>query len=84
ISLEKLVELLCLAPRRVFDIPGGTAAGDAADITVMDLTATTTIDPNTFLSKGRATPFAGWRVQGQTVMTIVEGKIVWQKNLQEK
>lgn len=80
-SLEKLVEVMCLAPRRVFGIPGGTNVGDSADLAVFDLDKTYTIDPETFLSKGRATPFAGWQVQGENQMTIVEGNVVWQKNL---
>jgi len=84
ISLEKLVELMCLAPRRVFGIPGGTGAGDSADIAVFDLDKEWTIDPDKFLSKGRATPFAGWKVQGATKMTIVEGNVIWQDSLIEK
>ncbi|MGQ7061621.1 hypothetical protein ACUN15_24045, partial [Bacillus cereus group sp. BceL175] len=35
------------------------------------------IDPTTFLSKGKNTPFAGWKCQGWPVMTIVGGKIAW-------
>ena len=41
-------------------------------------------DPEQFLSKGRATPFAGWTVRGGNRMTIVDGRIVWQSSLIEK
>ena len=51
--------------------------GDAADFTVLDLGTEYAIDPETFLSKGRATPFAGWNVQGRTVLTVVGGREVY-------
>lgn len=79
LSMERLVEVMCLSPRRVFGIQGGTDVGDSADLAVFDLEKEYTIDPDTFLSKGRATPFAGWKVQGENQMTIVEGNAVWQK-----
>ena len=52
-------------------------AGDAADFTVLDLGETFTVDPATFRSKGRATPFAGWQVRGRAVLTVVGGKPVY-------
>ncbi len=73
ISLGRLVELLADAPRKRFGIPL------TEDCSIWDLSAEYTIDPQTFLSKGRATPFAGWKVSGENLMTIVGGKIVWQK-----
>ena len=51
--------------------------GDAADFAVLDLGAEYAVDPGTFLSKGRATPFAGWKVQGRAVLTVVGGKEVY-------
>ncbi|MBE6950184.1 MAG: dihydroorotase [Ruminococcaceae bacterium] len=73
ISLERLVELMAVNPRRRFNIP------ETEDFSVWDLSKEYTIDPADFLSKGRATPFAGWKVSGENLMTIVGGKIVWQK-----
>ena len=73
ISLERLVELMADAPRKRFGIP------DRGDFSLWDLSREYTIDPEDFLSKGRATPFAGWKVFGENQMTIVGGKIVWQK-----
>ncbi len=76
ISLERLVTLMAVNPRRLFGLEGGVAAGDAADFTVLDLDARWEVDPAAFLSKGRATPFEGWRVQGRAVLTVVGGREV--------
>ena len=72
-TLERLVELMAVNPRKRFNIPM------TEDFSVWDLSKEYTIDPEDFLSKGRATPFAGWKVSGENLMTIVGGKIVWQK-----
>ena len=73
ISLERLVELMAVNPRKRFNIPM------TEDFSVWDLSKEYTIDPEDFLSKGRATPFAGWKVSGENLLTIVGGKNVWQK-----
>ena len=73
LSLPRLVELMAVNPRKRFDIPM------TEDFSIWDLSKEYTIDPAEFLSKGRATPFAGWTVSGENLMTIVGGKIVWQK-----
>ncbi|MBQ8354378.1 MAG: dihydroorotase [Oscillospiraceae bacterium] len=72
-TLERLVELMAVNPRKRFGLPM------TEDFSVWDLNKQYTIDPEDFLSKGRATPFAGWKVSGENLMTIVGGKIVWQK-----
>ena len=72
-TLERLIELMAVNPRKRFNIP------ESPDFSVWDLSKEYTIDPENFLSKGRATPFAGWNVFGENLMTIVGGKIVWQK-----
>ncbi len=71
LSLERLVELLAVNPRKRF----GIAFCD--DYTVWDLEALTTIDPNNFLSKGKATPFTGWQVYGSCCCTVSDRKIVY-------
>ena len=73
ITLEKLLGLMSENPRRLFGLEGGVEEGDAADFTVLDLGAQYRVDPEAFLSKGRATPFAGWDVQGRAVLTVVGG-----------
>ena len=72
-TLERLIELMAVNPRKRFNIPM------TEDFSVWDLSKEYTIDPAEFLSKGRATPFAGWNVFGENLMTIVGGNIVWQK-----
>ena len=73
ISLEKLIDLLAINPRKRFGIPLGE------DFTVWDLGAEITVDPQTFLSKGKATPFAGWSLSGECKMTICNGNVVYKK-----
>ena len=80
ISLERLVELMSVNPRRIFGLGGGLEPGEPADFTVLDLDAQYAIDPAAFRSKGRATPFAGWPVQGCAAMTVVGGRCVYDAN----
>ncbi|MDE5691230.1 MAG: amidohydrolase family protein, partial [Alistipes sp.] len=80
LSLERLVELMSVNPRRIFGLGGGLEPGQAADFTVLDLGAQYEIDPAAFRSKGRATPFAGWPVQGRAVLTVVGGQCVYDAN----
>ena len=77
ITLERLVELMAVNPRRIFNLEGGLDAGDPADFTVLDLAPRYRIDPATFRSKGHATPFAGWEVEGCAAMTVVGGCAVY-------
>lgn len=77
ITLERLVDLMAVNPRRLFGLGGGVEPGDEADFTVLDLGARYAIDPDGFRSKGRATPFAGWSVAGRAVLTVVEGRTVF-------
>ena len=72
LSMGRLVELLCVNPRRRFGIPLGE------DYTVWDLNQEYTIDPKDFLSMGKATPFEGWKVSGKCVATICGGKLVYE------
>lgn len=76
ITLERLVELMSLNPRRIFGLGGGLEVGAPADIALFDLDSRYSIDPQTFLSNGRATPFDGWEVCGRCVTTIVDGRVV--------
>ncbi|MEG2088076.1 MAG: amidohydrolase family protein, partial [Angelakisella sp.] len=83
LRLERLVELLSVNPRRIFRLGGGLAPGQPADLAVLDLEQRWRIDPGRFLSKGRATPFAGWQVLGQTRLTMVDGNIVYRMEQEE-
>ena len=80
LSLETLIERMAIAPRRVFGIEGGyLKEGQIADLAVLDLKASGNVQPDRFLSKGRSTPFAGLEVQGENVMTFVNGKQVYSR-----
>ncbi len=79
ISLEKAVDVLAEAPRRIFGLGGGLQEGEAADITVFDLEKEFTVDPSTFLSKGRSTPFEGWQLQGECCLTLVDGRVAYER-----
>ena len=73
ITLERLMELLSVNPRKRFGI------AESEDFSIWDLSKEYTIDPKDFLSKGKASPFTGWKVCGENLMTIAGGKIVWKK-----
>ncbi len=78
LSLETLIDRMATNPGRLFGLGGVIETGAPADFTVLDLETEYEIDPETFLSKGRATPFAGWRVKGRAAMTVVGGKCVYE------
>ena len=71
ISLDRLVELLAINPRKRFGIPVGE------DYTVWDLQKEFTVDPDEFISMGKATPFTGWKLSGRCMMTVCDGKVVY-------
>ena len=74
ITMEQLQDCLIYNPRNRFDIPLGN------DYSVWDLEEEWTIDPSDFLSKGRATPFEGWKVYGKNYLTVCDGVEVYNKN----
>lgn len=79
ITLEKLIELMSVNPRKIFDLPGGEIKeGEVADLALLDLDAKWIVDPDDFLSMGRATPFEGWQLQGKNIMTMCGGKVVYE------
>lgn len=77
LSLERLFEALCAAPRRIFRLGGGLREGERADLTAIDLQTEYTIDSRRFLSKGHATPFDGMPVRGAVRATWFGGEPVW-------
>ncbi len=77
LPLPTLISRLSRDPARLLNLPGGSlAAGAPADVTILDLEQTLTVDPATFKSKSRNTPFAGWALRGGPWLTIVDGKVV--------
>ena len=77
ITLEKLIELMSINPRKRFGIGGGTDEGQSADFTVVDLDKEYEINPDEFYSMGRATPFEGYKVKGKIMHTYVGGKEIF-------
>ena len=72
ISLEKLIELMSINPRKRFNIPL-----KSSDFCVWNLEVEEEINPKKFLSKGRSTPFENWKVNGKCVLTVLDDKICW-------
>ena len=73
LSLEQLARLMAKNPRDRFHLPW------QEDYCLWDLNEAYTIDPEEFVSMGKATPFAGMQVNGRCKMTIMGGNIVWQQ-----
>ena len=71
ITLEKLIEVLAINSRRRFNIPFGN------DFTIWNLEKKFTVDPKDFLSMGKATPFEGMDFYGECMLTVKNGKSVW-------
>ena len=80
VPLERILEALTTAPRRIFRIGGALAEGAPADLTVLDLETPYTIDSREFASMGKATPFDGWEVTGKVLMNIKNGNIIYKCN----
>ncbi|MDR2977181.1 MAG: dihydroorotase [Streptococcaceae bacterium] len=79
-TLEQLVNWMSLAPAKLFNIDSGVLkVGDKADLAVFNIEQEYVIDAADFESKGKNTPFLGETVKGETQLTMVNGKIVWQK-----
>lgn len=77
ITFEKLMELMNSNAKKIFGIGTQIAVGQDADLTVYDLDAEYDIDPETFASMGRATPFKGEHVFGKCLMTMCGGDVVF-------
>lgn len=74
-----LIGAMTVKPAGIIGIDRGSfSPGAAADITIMDPEAEWVVDPESFLSKGKNTPFAGRAVKGRAAMTIVKGKVVYE------
>lgn len=73
ITLEKLIEVMSINPRRRFGL------ADTEDICIFDLNEEYIVDPEKFLSKGRATPFKGEILSGVCRLTVCDNKIVYKK-----
>lgn len=79
ITLEKLVEMMSVRPREIFGIDGGEIKeGAVANLALLDVDKEWTVNPDNFVTMGRATPFEGWKLQGENLLTIYRGEIVYE------
>ena len=77
ITLEHLVKIMSINPRKVFRIEGGINAGDRADVVLIDTEKEWRVDSNNFYSMGKITMFDGTEMVGDVVMTLHRGEIVY-------
>lgn len=79
ITLEKLVEMMSVRPREIFGIDGGEIKeGAVANLALLDVDKEWVVNPDSFVTMGRATPFEGWKLQGENLLTIYRGEIVYE------
>lgn len=79
LTLKDVIAKLTTNPAKILGLKKGSlAVGSEADITIIDIEKSLVIDPDLFRSKGKNSPFAGWKVKGAVITTIVGGKVVYQ------
>lgn len=79
-TLEQVIEWMAKKPAEIFGLSAGTLTiGSSADLAIFDLNLEKRIDAKEFESLAENTPFTGWKVKGQTIMTLVDGNIAWSK-----
>lgn len=79
ISLEKLVEIMSINPRKIFGLDRGIKIGQKADFTVVDTQKQWVVDPADFVSAGKFTPFEGVKLTGDVLLTAYDGELVYNK-----
>ena len=79
-TIEKLMDLLHNNAKKRFGIGTDLAVGEVANFTVWDLNEEFTVNPDEFLSMGRATPFTGMKLFGVCKMTVVDGEIAYSRH----
>ena len=82
ISMTVLVEKMSTNPARILGLENSLLIGRPADITIIDPERSYRVNADNFRSLSRNTPFNGWDMKGKAVLTMVEGKIVFQDQQQ--
>ncbi|WP_397537447.1 dihydroorotase [Rummeliibacillus pycnus] len=78
-TLRQLIDWMTVKPSKLFNLPYGTLeVGAAADLVLIDIENEKVVDAEGFVSKGRNTPFNGWKATGWPALTIYNGNIVWE------
>jgi dihydroorotase len=76
LTFSQLIEKMALNPAGILQIDKGTLrVGADADVTIVDMTKEFRVEPETFISKGKNTPFKGWLLRGRPVFTVVRGNV---------
>ncbi len=78
LSLPALIEKMSTNPAKILGIDNRIKTGNPADLTLVDLDRSFTVDANRFFSKSRNTPFNGWELKGKAAATIVGGKVIFE------
>ncbi len=79
LTMKQLVEKMSWNPAQILGLECGTLQeGHPADVIIVDTEKEYTINKDEFVSKGKNTPFDGWKVKGKVLCTICDGKIVYQ------
>ncbi|MDE3019987.1 MAG: dihydroorotase, partial [Nitrospirota bacterium] len=79
LSLEQAVAKLTTEPAKAFSLAKGSLApGADADLVLVDQQQSWEVDPSRFRSKSKNTPFAGWKVKGRVIRTVVGGRTVYE------
>ena len=82
VSINKLSELMSKNPANILGMNKGTiTVGKEGDLVLVDLNKEVVIDKETFLSKGKNTPFQGREYYGEVITTIKAGKVIYSKNV---
>ena len=80
ITLERLIDLMCYGPSGILKLGrGGMNVGDDADLAVFDLENEFVFEKDKMLSKSRNTPYDGWKLYGETILTVMGGKVTYEK-----
>ncbi|MCR5384156.1 MAG: dihydroorotase [Saccharofermentans sp.] len=80
ITLERLIDLMCFGPSKILKLGrGGMNVGDDADLAVFDLDNEFVFEKDKMLSKSRNTPYDGWKLYGETILTVMGGKVTYEK-----
>ncbi len=82
LTLEDLVDKMAKQPAKLLGINNDIKKGNIADLTLIDPDDEYMIDPSTFRSKSRNTPFSGTKVKGSAFLTMVNGRVVYQRDAQ--
>ena len=82
ISLERLVEAMAIRPRQILGLPevNFSSLDLPTDYVVVDLNETYKVDPSSFKSMGKATPFEGMELRGKVIKTIYNGKTIYEES----